>query len=138
MYVDVHIAQSRLLEDLRQGRTTRRVDDIGVGDRRVAHPLPIGMSPTSEDARLAPLADGAALVAPDLTLKFCSNSFDNRPGAMHDYEPSGLDPAGPIVRESRTQMKQDPLGLVRFLPLGFMPINEGLNLRCHSFQPFVL
>ena len=51
VHVDVYISGAGLLENLRQGRATRRVHDVRVGDRRVAHPLPIDIPACRVEAR---------------------------------------------------------------------------------------
>src|SRR2546422_6270910 len=52
VYVDVHVAVPGRLEDLWQGRPARSrgEDDVGVGDRRVAHPFPVDVPPLASEA----------------------------------------------------------------------------------------
>src|SRR5205809_4886371 len=51
VYVDVHVAVAGLLENLCQCGPTCRVDHVGVGDRRVAHPLPIDVPTLGAESR---------------------------------------------------------------------------------------
>src|SRR6266566_7660548 len=52
VYVDVHVAVPGRLEDLWQGRPARSSgeNDVGVGDRRVAHPFPVDVPPLASEA----------------------------------------------------------------------------------------
>src|SRR5262245_15864923 len=53
MHVDVYLAVASGLEDLGQGRATRRrlEDHVGIGDRRVADPLAVDVPPLVSRSR---------------------------------------------------------------------------------------
>ena len=51
MHVHIDIAVAGLFEDRCQGRSAGSVDDVGVGNRRVAYPLAVNVPPRYVEAR---------------------------------------------------------------------------------------